>query len=92
MTTENSYATDGRCHNANRGTYGHECGKPATWLSESASGFSSGFCDRCKKDGDEARGRTGWRKHPRLDALPVDVSTIYEYGLTQKLSNSIRCF
>ena len=26
------YATDGLCHNANRGTYGHECGKPAEWL------------------------------------------------------------
>ena len=23
----NSYATDGKCHNAEPGTYGHECGK-----------------------------------------------------------------
>ena len=28
----NSYATDGKCHNAEPGTYGHECGKPATWI------------------------------------------------------------
>jgi hypothetical protein len=31
-------------------------------------------------------------KAPALDTRVVDVSTITEYGLTQKLSNSIRCF
>jgi hypothetical protein len=32
-----SYATDGKCHNAQPGTYGHECGKPAEWLGTKAS-------------------------------------------------------
>ena len=29
---------------------------------------------------------------PSLSPRTVDISTITEYGLTQKLSNSIRCF
>lgn len=62
-----SYADDGKCHNANRGTYGHECGKPATWIAtqvrpQSPGGmFSSGFCDDCKRGGDEAREFSQWR-------------------------------
>jgi hypothetical protein len=64
----NLYATDGFCHNANRGTYGHECGKPATWLGTKASGFKSGFCSACKADGDEARECVAWEARD-LDAL-----------------------
>jgi len=56
-----SYATDGKCHNANRGTYGHECGKPATWLGRTDTLFTSGFCDHCKQHGDERHGLT-WRR------------------------------
>ena len=37
----NSYATDGKCHNAEPGTYGHECGKPAAWI-----GTNHGLGDR----------------------------------------------
>lgn len=51
----NAYARDGLCHNANDGTYGHECNKPARWLGKSPSGFVSGYCDHCKRNGDEAR-------------------------------------
>lgn len=51
----NLYETDGRCHNANVGTYGHECGKPAAWIGETRNGFRSGFCGDCKETGDEAR-------------------------------------
>jgi len=54
----NLYAVDGKCHNPNFGTYGHECGKPATWLGTAASGFVSGFCDHCKVHGDEAAGKS----------------------------------
>jgi hypothetical protein len=59
--------TDGKCHNANRGTYGHECGKPATWTASKPSTvfggtFTSMFCDRCKREGDEAREFSGWRR------------------------------
>lgn len=65
----NLYAVDGLCHNAEPGTYGHECGKPARWLGLSRSGMWSGFCDLCRKDGYEARGRTAWEVHP---AIPRD--------------------
>lgn len=54
------YARDGKCHNANHGTFGHECGKPASWIGTKANGFRSGFCDRCKQDGDERHGFVAW--------------------------------
>jgi len=56
----NSYATDGVCHNAEPGTYGHECGKPAVWVGTSPGGFRSGFCQRCRDTGYEARSFTDW--------------------------------
>lgn len=57
-----SYATDGKCHNAEPGTYGHECGKPAMWVGTTATGFASGFCDRCKARGTEARNCVEWNR------------------------------
>ena len=68
----NSYATDGRCHNAQRGTYGHECGAPATWIATKASGWSSGFCDECKKYGHERHGFARWQ---RIAAPPMPSKT-----------------
>jgi len=62
MTYTNPYATDGKCHNANRGTYGHECGRPATWIGVKANGFASGYCDKCKDHGDEARRCVSWER------------------------------
>jgi hypothetical protein len=56
-----TYATDGLCHNAEQGTFGHECGKPATWIGTQETGFRSGFCDDCKAHGWEAKGRTWTR-------------------------------
>lgn len=50
-----SYADDGLCHNAEPGTFNHECGKPATWIGIAASGFRSGFCNDCKEHGWERR-------------------------------------
>lgn len=55
-----SYATDGKCHNAQPGTFGHECGKPAVWVGTKAGGFSSGFCADCKEHGHEARVMARW--------------------------------
>jgi hypothetical protein len=60
-TTENRYANDGKCHNAEPGTYGHECGKPAEWRGWTKTGFASGFCDACKRRGYEARDVIEWR-------------------------------
>lgn len=62
------YANDGKCHNVELGTYGHECGKPATWLGTKHSTFkknttfTSGFCDKCKESGHEAIGVFHWVK------------------------------
>ena len=58
----NLYATDGRCHNAEPGTYGHECGKPAKWIGTKPDGFSSGFCNDCKVRGHEAQAYTVWER------------------------------
>ena len=61
-----SYATDGKCHNAQEGSFNHECGRPATWLGSKPSRlnpgttFTSGYCDDCKRGGDEARTVTEW--------------------------------
>lgn len=55
-----SYATDGLCHNAEAGTFNHECGKPATWIGKTKNGFKSGFCSECKEHGREARGIISW--------------------------------
>lgn len=57
-----SYATDGKCHNANRGTYGHECGKPAVWVGEDRNGFRSGFCSDCRNSGDERHNVLSWQR------------------------------
>lgn len=61
-----SYATDGRCHNSEPGTFNHECGKPAVWIGtkvgEDGKTFESGFCDRCKREGYEARRYKVWRR------------------------------
>ena len=64
-----SYATDGKCHNANRGTFNHECEQPAQWLGSQANGSMSGFCDDCKAHGDEARYIVAWQ---RIDEHLVD--------------------
>ena len=58
-----SYANDGKCHNAEPGTYNHECGKPALWIGANVrTGHTSGFCDKCKRNGTEARSYDTWRK------------------------------
>jgi hypothetical protein len=56
----NTYATDFKCHNANHGTFNHECGKPAVWIGTKASGFRSGFCQHCREHGDERFGFLAW--------------------------------
>lgn len=56
-----TYAIDGLCHNAEPGTFGHECGKPATWLGTKLDGFRSGFCDTCKAEGFEAARYVEWQ-------------------------------
>ena len=63
-----TYATDGKCHNAQRGTYGHECRKPATWIGTHPSGFQTGFCDACKADGHESVDCVGWTRVDDMNA------------------------
>jgi len=69
-----SYAIDGKCHNANRGTYGHECGKPAVFSAENTTGFRSGFCFRCRVGGDEARGFHGWQPYNQAREVMIAVN------------------
>lgn len=58
-----TYATDGKCHNAQPGTYGHECSKPAHWIGTNQNGHQSGFCDHCKTHGHDAREYTHWQPY-----------------------------
>ena len=58
-----TYATDAKCHNAQPGTYGHECGKPAIWVGENRNGFRCGYCADCKRNGYEARGVVSWQPY-----------------------------
>jgi len=51
-----------KCAHSYRGTFGHECGKPAAWIGTNHKGFSSGFCDDCKRHGYEARDVIAWRR------------------------------
>lgn len=51
-----------RCVNAEPGTFGHECSKPATWIgTRQSTGWSGCYCDRCKSHGTEARRMDLWR-------------------------------
>lgn len=63
----NLYATDGKCHNAEPGTYGHECGRPAMWIGTDRNGFRSGFCLRCRAEGFEARAIVKWEPAPAVE-------------------------
>ena len=58
----NLYATDGLCHNAEPGAFNQECGRPATWIGRTRSGFHSGFCDKCKASGFEACAVIAWER------------------------------
>lgn len=49
------------CTNSNRGTFNHECGKPACWIGTHADGHQQYFCLDCQKGGDEARGVKTWQ-------------------------------
>jgi hypothetical protein len=50
-----------RCINAQPGTYGHECGKPATWIGAMETGWQACYCVGCKAHGFEARAVKDWR-------------------------------
>jgi hypothetical protein len=66
MALPNDWFT--RCHNAEPGTFGHECGKPAQWVSdfpskiEPGTTYTSSFCDDCKNNGWERKGAIAWRR------------------------------
>ncbi len=56
------YATDGKCHNAEPGTFGRECYKPAVWIGTRPSGYRTGFCDDCRQNGYEAPAYGIWER------------------------------
>lgn len=43
------------CTNSEPGYFNHECGKPATYKGTHQSGHMQYFCDRCSKEGHEAK-------------------------------------
>jgi hypothetical protein len=49
-----------RCQNAEPGTYGHECSKPAQWTATNKQGHTAAFCDQCRQQGSEARTYSQW--------------------------------
>lgn len=49
-----------RCTNAEPGTYGHECEKPAQWQATKPNGYTSTFCDQCRQHGTEASHYNHW--------------------------------
>lgn len=67
----NAYAVDGLCHNANRGSFNHECGRPAVTLGVNRLGFAMGFCAHCRDHGDEARDVVAWHPLPGTGARDV---------------------
>jgi hypothetical protein len=56
-----------RCVNAQPGTYGHECGKPAAWIGTTAAGFAACFCSECKEGGFEAKNVVEWSRTPHSE-------------------------
>jgi hypothetical protein len=68
------YAIDGRCHNAEPGTYGHECGKQAAWVGEDRNGHRCGFCSDCKRNGHEARGMVSWQPYNKAHEIALSVN------------------
>ncbi len=72
-----------KCTNSEPGTFNHECGRPARWLGvknstlEPGTTYRQAFCDRCKKDGAEARGVLAWTQielyADRLDLMPKSI-------------------
>lgn len=67
---------DGKCHNAEPGTFNHECGKPATWIGIKDDGQECGFCDDCKERGCEHHAYVRWIRHSRL-ATPAELAVAY---------------
>ncbi len=85
------YRRCGNCSNAGHGTFGDECGKPATWLGRTHGGFQSGRCDRCKEDGDERFGLV-FERLPRKTILYPAGCLPNEAGCHSTLPNSaLRC-
>ncbi len=68
------YAIDGKCHNAEPGTYGHECGKPAVWVGEKVGGFRCGYCAKCRSSGYEARGVVSWQPYNRSHEIALKIN------------------
>lgn len=53
------------CTNAEPGTYGHECGKPADYIAlHDAGRFYVGRCAHCAEHGAERDGLVNWQRVP----------------------------
>lgn len=82
------YATDGKCHNAEPGTFNHECGKPALYIGTKENGFRSGFCARCYAWGFEAKACVSWEPAPNVYVTDTSDSSRYYRSVYRVLSTS----
>lgn len=55
-----------RCTNAEPGSYGHECGEAAGFISLRSDGGQACFCSACKEHGYEARRYSHWLALPTM--------------------------
>lgn len=56
-----------RCVNAEPGTFGHECGKPAVFIgTNTISGTQGCFCAACKEIGYDASPYGQWQELPSI--------------------------
>jgi hypothetical protein len=62
-----------KCTNANRGTFNHECNKPACWIGTHSDGHRQYFCNSCRHTGDEAQPVKSWEafEPPYGEHLPL---------------------
>jgi hypothetical protein len=52
-----------KCQNAEPGTYGQECAKPAQWTATNKQGHNAAFCEQCKSTGTEAKRYGNWTEY-----------------------------
>ena len=55
-----------RCTNAETGSYGHECGEPASFIASKVDETQACFCSACKAHGSEARRYADWQALPTM--------------------------
>ena len=82
MTQPYGMRDDGaaRCVNVEPGTFGHECGQPASWIGTAASGSRACYCDDCREHGTEGRRSVAWDRIAPVGPSRDDIDHAREMG------------